>query len=182
MKKVIDGAVYNTKTAKKICEQISEGLVFEQGSYAKKLKQLFKTRSGKYFFYIERYLEAPVSINNDDLNPIFEETEVIDCKIIPIDYKLALEFASEVSADVDLKSKERIAKYFPQIIEGKMDENIKIQKKFYLSKKAVWYLEMMLTESEETNSSIVEKLIVKEYKRLYKKGIMNNDPYFEMED
>jgi hypothetical protein len=41
---------------------------------------------------------------------------------------------------------------------------------------------MLLTESEETNSSYIEKLITTEYKRLYDKGVMKLNPYFEMDN
>ncbi|WP_062050357.1 hypothetical protein [Bacillus sp. JCM 19034] len=75
-----------------------------------------------------------------------------------------------------------IGNYFPELIDDKVNEVKKIQKKIYISEKANWYLEMMITENTDTNSSMIEKLIVKEYQRLYSKGIMTRDPYFEMED
>ncbi|WP_156323979.1 hypothetical protein [Bacillus sp. JCM 19034] len=44
MKKVIKGAVYNTETAKKICEQVTDENDYEIGAYVNKLKQLFKNK------------------------------------------------------------------------------------------------------------------------------------------
>lgn len=181
MKKVIKGAEYNTETAEKICERNSKGHDHSVGAVAKKTKQLFRTKSGKFFFYIKKEFRAYVDINNDDLNPIIEEEDLIDEKIIPINYKLASVFVSELSADVDSQSKLTIAKYFPNIENNSLDGSRKMQKKFYLSEKASWYLDMMLTESKDTNSSMVERLIVEEYRKLYAEGIMNNDPYSEME-
>lgn len=180
MKKVIEGAVYNTDTAKKICEQLTEEFEHEKGSDVKKLKQLFKTRSGKYFFFIRNEFIGYVDMNNDDINPIFEKTVLEEEKIIPVSYELAFQFASEMNTNPE--SKKMIGKYFPELIDNEIDESNKIQKKIYISEKANWYLEMMLIENNDTNSSIIEKLIVNEYQRLYSKGIMTRDPYFEMED
>ena len=180
MKKVIDGALYNTATAKKICEQRTEGPDHGKGANVKQLKQLYKTKSGKYFFFICNTFIGYACVNGDDLNPEFEEMELEEKKIIPADYKLAFQFASEVQASGE--QKKIIAKYFPELFNSEALEHQKIQKKIYLSEKANWYLEMMLTETEDTNSSLVERLIVQEYRRLYSEGIMMRDPYFEMED
>ncbi|MFD1850767.1 hypothetical protein [Oceanobacillus bengalensis] len=181
MKKVIDGAVYNTQTAKKICEQLTNEANHEKGVYVKQLKQLYKTKSGKYFFFIKNEFPAYVDVNDDDLNPKFELTDVEEKKIIPVSYELAVQFASEMITS-NPESKKVVGKFFPELIRNEMDENKKIQKKIYISEKANWYLEMMLTESKYTNSSFIENLIVDKYRSLYKKGMMQGDPYFEMED
>lgn len=47
MKKVIEGAIYDTETAKKICEQLTEEIEHEKGEDVRKTKQLFKTRDVK---------------------------------------------------------------------------------------------------------------------------------------
>ncbi|KGX89225.1 hypothetical protein [Pontibacillus litoralis] len=180
MKKVIDGAVYNTATAKKICEQRTEEFQNEKGADVKQLKQLFKTKSGKYFFFIHNTFISYACVNGDDLNPKFEEMELEEKKIIPVDYGLAFQFASEVQASGE--QQKIIGKYFPELVNFETFEHQKIQKKIYLSEKANWYLEMMLTETEDTNSSLIEMLIVQQYQRLYSEGIMLRDPYFEMED
>lgn len=184
MKKIIKGSVYNTKTAKKICEKFTEAPEFEYGAVVKKLQQLYKTKSGKYFFYFRREFRADVVVNNDDLYPQFEEQEVVDEKIEPVSFQAAFRFASEVYSDphIDLEEKENIEKYFPALTDEGVDENKKYQKKIYLSEKASWYLEMMIDEFKDTNSSFIEKLIIEEYKRLYSEGVMKNDPFFEMED
>lgn len=181
MKKVIDGAVYNTETAKKVCEQMTEDTNHAKGAYVKQLKQLYKTKSAKYFFYIKNEFPAYVDMNDDDLNPKFELTEVTEEKIRPISYELAAQFANETLTS-NPESKRQIGKFFPELIQNEKDGDKKIQKKLYISEKANWYLEMMLTESNDTNSSFIEKLIVAEYRKLYKKGIMQQDPYFEMEN
>lgn len=179
MKKVINGAVYNTETAKKICEQSTKENEYEIGAEVKKLKQLFKTKSGNYFFFIKNEFTGNAIINSDDLNPEYEEGKLKERKIVPVSYELAFQFASEM---VTPESEKVIGKYFPQLIGHEGNEFKKIQKKIYISQKANWYLEMMLTENNDTNSSMIEKLIVKEYKRLYSQGIMQNDPYYEMEE
>lgn len=180
MKKVIDGAVYNTDTAKKICEQTTQEVVHQKGAHVKQLKQLYKTKSGKYFFYIHQTFVTHVSVNGDDIDPVFEEVEVEDEKIIPVSYPLALQFAGEVQADGE--QEKTITKYFPELGNPETLGHRKIQKKIYLSEKANWYLEMLLLETEETNSSLIEKLIVREYRRQYAEGIMMDDPYVETED
>ena len=180
MKKVIDGAVYNTDTAKKICERTTQEIVHQKGANVKQLKQLYKTKSGKYFYYIHHTFVTHVCVNGDDIDPIFEEAEVQDEKIIPVSYQLALQFAGEVQADGE--QVKMISKYFPELGNSKTFGQRKIQKKIYLSEKAHWYLEMLLTETEDTNSSFIEDLIVKEYRRQYSEGIMQKDPYFEMKD
>ncbi|WP_062106518.1 hypothetical protein [Bacillus niameyensis] len=181
MKKVIEGSVYNTETAKKVCEQSTKEVEHEKGAEVQKQKQLFKTKSGKYFFFIKNEFPGYVDVNNDDLNPKFEKVDLVEEKIIPVSYEVALQFASEIASE-DSESKKMISKFFPELIGNDIDESIKIQKKIYLSEKANWYLEMMLTVNNDTNSSIIEKLIMNEYRRLYSKGIMVRDPYFEMED
>lgn len=181
MKKVIEGAVYNTETAKKICEQSTEEIEHEKGTTIKKIKQLFKTKSGKYFFYIKNEFIGYVDNSSDVSNIKFEETVLEEKKIIPVSYELAFQFASEI-ANSNPESQKVIDKYFPELIDNENNGWKKIQKKIYLSEKANWYLEMMLTEDNDTNSSFIEKLIVNEYQRLYSKGIMTRDPYFEMED
>lgn len=180
MKKVIDGALYNTQTAKKICERLSEGPDHLKGAQVKKIKQLYKTRSGNYFFYIKLEFNIEVAVNKDDLNPIHEAHDVIDEKIIPVTYELAFQFASEVNSDPNPDS--NIAKYFPELVKEDINKNSKTQKKIYLSEKADWYLRMMIQESDDTNSSFIEKLIIEKYQALYSKGVMNRDPFFEMED
>lgn len=180
MKKAIDGAVYNTATAKKICEQRTEEFENGKGANVKQLKQLFKTKSGRYFFYIYNTFIGYAFVNGDDLKPKFEEMELREEKIIPIDYELAFQFASEVQASEE--QQKIIGKYFPELVNSETFNHQKIQKKTYLSEKANWYLEMMLTETEDTNSSLIERLIIQEYQRLYSEGIMMRDPYFEMED
>ena len=180
MKKVIEGAVYNTDTAKKICERTGQEIVHEKGANVKQLKQLYKTKSGKYFFYIHQTFVTYVCVNGDDLNPVFEEAEVTDEKIIPVNYQLALQFAGEVHADGE--QEKTIIKYFPELGSSEALGHRKIQKKIYLSEKANWYLEMLLTETEDTNSSLIEKLIVEEYRRRYSEGSVAEDPYFEMRD
>lgn len=181
MKKIIDGAVYNTETAKKICDQQISEDHYEKGAYVNQLKQLYKTKNGNYFFFVKNEFSTYVDVNEDDLNPKFELMDVVEEKIIPVTYELAIQFASEVSTS-DLESKTAIGKFFPELIRNETDENKKVQKKVYMSEKASWYLEMMLTESKETNSSFIEKLIVDKYRNLYKEGIMQNDPYYEMDD
>ena len=181
MKKVIDGAVYNTETAKKIGEQQINENHYDKGAYVSQLKELYKTKNGNYFFFIKNEFSTYVDVNDDDLNPKFELMDVEEHKIIPVAYELAVQFASEISTS-DPESKKVIAKFFPELIQNENDGNTKVQKKVYMSEKASWYLEMMLTESKETNSSFIEKLIVDKYRSLYKEGIMQNDPYYEMDD
>ncbi|MFD2627614.1 hypothetical protein [Oceanobacillus kapialis] len=179
MKKVIQGAVYNTETAKKICQKVSEGPDNEEGAYVKQLKELYKTKSNKFFFYVKSEFVAHVVVNDDDIDPKFEEQEVVEEIKNLVSYEEALQFASEIYA-VSKSEKKMIAKYFPELILKK-EENKKIQKKLYISEKANWYLELMLQKRNETNSSLVEKLIIEEYQRLYEKGIMDRDPFLEME-
>lgn len=180
MKKIVDGAEYNTNTAKKICETYLSGPNYDKGAITKTLKQLFKTRSGKYFFYIiEKFIGQGV-INNDDINPTFEEMELIDKEILPISYDLALQFVEELKARDRLEDEKMIRKHFPELIEQQTGKEEKFQKKIYLSERANWYLQMLVNVSGETNSSIVEKLILKEYRKLYQEGVMNRDPFSEM--
>lgn len=181
MKKVINGAVFNTMTAKKVCEQLLTEASHEKGAHVKQLKQLYKTKSGKYFFYIENEFSTYVDMNKDDLNPKYELKEVMEQKIIPTSYELALQFASEVVA-MNPNEKEIIGAVFPRLAEETNEESKKIQKKIYLSEKANWYLEMMLIESEDTNSSFIEKMITAQYRKLYEAGSMQEDPYFEMDE
>ncbi|AIF45553.1 hypothetical protein [Virgibacillus sp. SK37] len=181
MKKIIEGAVYNTATAKKICERFSNEPKHEKGAYVKQLQQLYRTRSSNYFFYVKSEFTTHVVINNDDIFPKFEEQEVTDEQILPVSYERALQFASEISVS-SASEKKTIAKHFPELLEKEGNGNKKIQKKLYISEKANWYLELMLQEGKETNSTLVEKLITEEYRRLYKQGVMNRDPFSEMED
>lgn len=181
LKKVIDGAVYNTETAKMICEQSTHEYERSKDADVKKLKQLFRTRSNKYFFYINSVFTTFVQDNDLEVNPVLEEAELTGNEIIPISYELALQFAREVIA-ISPTSKEEIRKYFPELINNQQEDSEKIQKKIYISQKANWYLEMMLIEKNDTNSSMIERLIINEYQRLYLKGIVNRDPYFEMEE
>lgn len=181
MKKVIKGAVYNTMTAKKICEQRVTEASHEKGAYLNQLTQLYKTKSGKYFFYLVNEFSTYVDVNHDDLKPKYELQDVIEQKIIPISYEAALRFASEVMVS-DPSEKESIGTFFPRLIDGSNEGDKKIQKKIYLSEKASWYLEMMLMESEETNSSFIENLISEQYRKLYKQGVMQEDPYAEMNE
>lgn len=181
MKKVINGAVYNTQTAKKVCEHLTNEVSHDKGAYVNQLKQLYKTKSGKYFFFIKHEFSTYVDVNSDDLNPIYELQNVEDHKIIAVSYELAVQFANEVFTSNPESNKE-IGKFFPELTEIEENGNSKIQKKIYITEKASWYLEMMLIESKDTNSTFIEKLIVEEYRRLYKKGLMLNDPYFEMRD
>lgn len=180
MKKVIEGAVYNTETAKKICERSSEEPNHEKGAFVIQLQKLYKTKSNKLFFYIQNEFVTHVVVNNDDIDPKFENQVVLEEKIIPVSYEGALQFASEIST-ASKSEKKMIAKYFPELVVEESNDNKKIQKKLYISEKANWYLGLMLQESKETNSSFVEKLITEEYQRLYKKGVMARDPFFEME-
>lgn len=190
MKKVIKGAVYNTETAKKICEKTS--IDFEPTSYGadvKKLQQLYRTKSGKYFFYIKRELRTWVvkmddpDINPEELdimlNPKHEELDVTKEEIIPIPFDLAMQFASEVYADADTdeEMKENILKFFPTLSGESPDPEVKLQKKIYLSEKACWYLDLMLEETKDTNSSFIEKLIIKEFKRKHAEGVFPVDPF-----
>lgn len=179
MKKSINGSVYNTKTAKRVCEQLLTESSPTKGAYVKQLKQLFKTKSSKYFFYIESSFSTYIDINSNDLNPKYELKTVKEQKIVPISYELALQFASEV-VTLDSKEKENILSVFPILSNGASEETKKVQKKIYLSEKTNWYLEMMLIESEETNSSFIEKLIFNQYRKLYETGDMQEDPYNEM--
>lgn len=181
MKKVIEGAVYNTKTAKKICERYTEEFEQEKGAVVKKLQQLFKTKSNKYFLFEKSEFTSYADSNSDDLNPKYEELELEEKRIIPVSYELAYQFASEIAC-ANPDSIDEIGNFFPELVDNEIDENNKIQKKLYISEKANWYLEMMITDSSDTNSSFIEKLIVEEYRRLYSKGIMTRDPFFEMED
>lgn len=182
MIRVIDGAEYNTNTAKKICETYFSGPDYDKGAITKTFKQLFKTRSGKYFFYIVEKFTAHADINDDDINPIFEEMELMDKRIVPASYDLALQFVDEVKAGDQIEDAKMIRKHFPELVEPQMGKEEKFQKKIYLSERANWYLQMMVNESEDTNSSIVERLIIKEYRKLYQAGVMNRDPFSEMED
>jgi len=166
MKKVIDGAVYNTETAKMICEQIEDDMSHQKGAEVKQLKQLYRTKSGKYFFYIKNEFETHVVTNSDDLNPEFELKEVEEQKILPVSYDLSVQFANEVLAE-NPETQKNIEAFFPELGEGNMDDNEKIQKKFYISEKANWCLEMLMLETEHTNSSYIEKLIIEEYDKLY---------------
>ena len=136
MKKVIDGAVYNMETAKRICEQISKESDHEIGEAVQKRKQLFKTKSGKYFFFINKEFFTEVAMIENDINPAYETMEVEKKKIIPVSYESAFQFASEIHSDSELKAQERIGKYFPELRDSGIDENVKIQKKIYLSEKA----------------------------------------------
>lgn len=166
MKKVIDGAVYNTETAKKICGHHMEDSSFEKGTDVKQLKELYKTKSGKYFFFIKNEFPAYIDQNADDLNPRFELEEVEEKKILPVTYELAVQFAREVLTEVP-GEKENIAVFFPELLQDGMDEEQKIQKKFYISEKASRYLEMLMQETEHTNSSYIERLITQEYEKQY---------------
>src|SRR5699024_4792123 len=104
--------------------------------------------------------------NNDELDPKFGLEEVEEKKILPVTYDLSVQFASEVLSE-NPESKKTIETYFPELGEGSMDDNQKIQKKFYISEKANWCLEMLMLETEHTNSSYIEKLITEEYDKLY---------------
>lgn len=181
MKKVIEGAVYNTETAKKICGRRTNESDHEKGAYVNQLKQLYKTKNAKHFFYIKNEFPMYVDVNKDELNPKFELMDLEEEKIIPVDYSLALQFAAEIIVE-EPESKEVLGKFFPELIKNVTDDNIKIQKKIYMSEKASWYLEMLINESKETNSSFIEKLIVEEYRSQYKQGIMQGDPFMEMEN
>ncbi|MFP7494587.1 hypothetical protein SFC66_12420 [Terribacillus saccharophilus] len=180
MKKVIQGAVYNTEKAKMLCERTYDGPSHEIGAHVKQLQQLYKTKSNKFFFYIKNEFVAHVAVNNDDINPENEDQEVIEEKITPVSYEKALQFASEISTAYK-SEKKRLSKYFPELAVEESSDNRKIQKKLYISEKANWYLELMLQEGNETNSSLVERLIIEQYQRLFKKGIMDRDPFHEME-
>ncbi|AVR00297.1 hypothetical protein OBCHQ24_15205 [Oceanobacillus iheyensis] len=180
MKKVIQGAVYDTEKAKKVCERKYVGPSHEKGAHVKQLQHLYKTKSNKFFFYIYNEFVSHVAVNNDDIDPEFEDQEVVEEKIKPVAYEEALQFASEIST-VSKSEKKMIAKYFPELAVEESSDSKKIQKKLYISEKANWYLELMLQKGNETNSSLVEKLIIEEYQRLYEKGIMDRDPFLEME-
>lgn len=182
MKKVIDGAEYNTDTATKLCEKkyfnqedINKGTIKEGN------KQLYKTNSGKFFFYVKEEFTTYVDVNNDDLNPKFEEMDVIDERIVPISYDLALQCVEEVLVENPTLNTEVLRKHFPELVKGQSGNEKKYQKKIYLSESANWYLQLMVNEKEETNSSLIERLIKEEYKRLYRQGIMTRDPFNEME-
>ncbi|WP_068676040.1 hypothetical protein [Oceanobacillus sp. Castelsardo] len=183
MKKVIEGAVYNTETAKKICEQVSVAYEHRKDATVTKLKQLYKTKSGKYFFYTQSEFVGLVAVDNNDIDPKIEWQNVEDVKIIPIPYDTAIQYASEVfsSPDTDEDSVNRIRGFFPELV-GEDVGGKKIQKKIYISEKTSWYLEMLLIDTNHTNSSLIDKLIFEEYKRLYKKGDMNLDMFDELED
>lgn len=182
MKKVIKGSVYNTETAKLICTKKSEEVSHSAGAVMKIKRHLYKTKSNKYFYHQEEVFETWIAVNDDDIEPEMKYTEVQKYKIIPIQYNVAVNFASELIAESD-EFKESILKYFPELDEQNIpDGETKVQKKIYLTSKAEWYLEMMLKESEDTNSSFIEKLIVNKYAELYRKGIMNDDPFFEFNE
>lgn len=184
MKKVIEGAVYNTETAKKVCEQVTEAFEYEKDSDVKKLKQLYKTKSGKYFFFIKNEFVGYIDEKEDDLNLDLKLADLIEEKIVPISYDSAIQYASEILSDPDTDeaSIERVGKYFPELAGGGIENNKKIQKKIYISPKISWYLEMLLIDTNHTNSSLIETLIFEEYERLYKKGIMNQDMFDELEE
>lgn len=184
MKKVIDGAEYNTETAEKICEMFYEEPDYDIGSMKKTLKQLFLTKSGKYFFYIVEKFKAMVDVNNSEYldDARFEEMELMNEKILPVSYDLAFQFVEEVMESNKKVDKKIIEKYFPELVAGSEKKEVKFQKKIYLSNKANWYLQMMVNEKEDTNSSFIERLIIEEYRRLYKKGIVERDPFHEMGD
>lgn len=181
---MIRGSVYNTETARKICEKFTEGPEHAKGAIVKKLQQLYRTKSAKYFIYVRREFETWVAVNNDDLDPIYEEQEVIEEKSYP--------FPSTLLSNLQVKfmqilkptqrQRKQLLNFSPHSAKKGLMKTKKIQKKIYLSEKANRYLEMTLEESNDTISSFVEQLIVEEYKRLYSKGIMKNDPFFEMED
>jgi len=180
MRKVIDGSLYDTSTARLICEQRSEENRYDKGAPVKLLKQLYRTKSAKFFFYMHYEFVALVDVNNDDLNFKLEEMEVTDEKIVPATYDVALHFASEVYEETeDQEEKEEIEKYFAEFSDKEDASLLKIQKKIYISQKADWYLEEMLKEGEDTNSSFIEKLIVKEYGKQYQKGLVHRNPYNE---
>lgn len=181
MKKVYKGAVYNTETAKKLCEIKMGEHDNDKGSYVNQIKQLYRTKSANYFFYIQNHFSTYVDVNGDDINPKYELTDVVEEKLIPIQYDLALQFATEALLSDPILNKGLI-KMFPELNTDGEEKNRKIPKKVYISEKANWYLEMMITESEDTNSSFIEKLIVDEYQKLYRKGIMQSDPYHEMDE
>ena len=107
------------------------------------------------------------------LNPKHEELDVTKEEIIPIPFDLAMQFASEVYADADTdeEMKENILKFFPTLSGESPDPEVKLQKKIYLSEKACWYLDLMLEETKDTNSSFIEKLIIKEFKRKHAEGV-----------
>ncbi|MGG3690880.1 hypothetical protein [Caldifermentibacillus hisashii] len=185
MKKVIDGSVYNTETAQKIFEKFTvENEPIAYGSEVKKLQQLYKTKSNRYFVYVKREFETWVDVNDDDLNPKYKLEEVIDEKIIPLSLARAKQFAREVYSDdqTDEETKKQIEKYFPVLSKDRLDREVKYQKKIYLSERANWYLELMLDESKDTNSSLIEKLIIKEFKRLHSEGVFVDDPFPDEED
>ena len=182
MKKVIDGAEYNTKRAEKICARFSSGPDFKKGAETKTLTQLYKTRSGNYFFYIIDKFSKEAAVNDDDLNPVFEKMELMDERILPTSYDSALQFVQEVQAQNSITDIDSIRKYFPELHEQETGSDKKYQKKIYLSESANWYLQMLLNESKDTNSSIIENLIREEYRRQYQEGKMNRDPYLEMNE
>uniref|UniRef100_UPI003A845640 hypothetical protein n=1 Tax=Kitasatospora sp. SC0581 TaxID=3394360 RepID=UPI003A845640 len=142
------------------------------------------TKSNRYFVYVKREFETWVDVNDDDLNPKYKLEEVIDEKIIPLSLARAKQFAREVYSDdqTDEETKKQIEKYFPVLSKDRLDREVKYQKKIYLSERANWYLELMLDESKDTNSSLIEKLIIKEFKRLHSVGVFVDDPFPDEED
>lgn len=180
MKKVIEGAVYNTQSAKKLCELYSAGPNPRLGVQSEVLKQLYKTRSGKFFFYtVEKFLKEAAT-NDDDLDPVFEEMALLEERITPIPYDLAQRFVDEVHASDASMNMDMIRAHFPESLAQTEGNESKVQKKIYLSESANWYLQMLLNESEDTNSSLLERLIREEYKKQYQEGKMTRDPYLEM--
>lgn len=180
MRRVIDGSLYDTNTARLICEQQLEENRYDKGAPVKQLKQLYRTRSAKFFFYVRLEYVALVDVNNDDLNFKLEEKEVRDENIVPATYDLALQFASEVYEETkDPKQKENIERYFAEFTDKEDASARKIQKKIYISEKADRYLEEMLKQNEDTNSSFIESLIVKEYERQYQNFLVHRNPYDE---
>lgn len=164
MRKVIDDSLYDTNTARLICEQRSEENRYDKGAPVKQLKQLYRTRSSKFFFYIRYDYVALVDVNNDDLNFKLEEMEVTDEKTVLITYDVALQFASKIYEETEeQREREEIEKYFAEFSDKEDASLLKIQKKIYISQKVDWYLEEMLKEGEDTNSSFIEKLIIEEY-------------------
>jgi hypothetical protein len=99
-----------------------------------------------------------VYANNDDVDPKFEEAELEEKKILPATYEAAFQFASEVYSNINshgIRERE-----FPDLTADSKDEK-------NLSEKASWYLKIMLTDNEDTNRSIIERLIVEKYQKLY---------------
>jgi len=141
MKKVIDGAVYNTDTATELATWYSE---YPSNDFHYCKEKLYRTKAGKYFLYgsggaLSRYGEWTGNTGHGSE------------KIMPMSVAEA-----RLWAETNL-SGEEYASIFGEPEEAADD---KVIKSLSLSSAAAKRLEQMQSESGLTQSSIVERMIL----------------------